>query len=186
MSRALFPGWRPDAAGREQLAAILARLRAAWPAGAPPLRPRRPDQWHATLCFLGHDMAHVVTPALLDALADVAARVAPHALEIGRLDYWPRPGVVVALPRNPAPLQTLCDAVDAAVRACGVAAAQATTRPHITLAHTDRGLAATPWLAGVDCRSAPLRVDDFELLVNPGGRYEPLGRWRLSGGAGGS
>src|SRR5690606_5956193 len=61
-----------------------------------------------------------------------------------------------------------------------------TTRPHITLAHTDRGLAATPWLAGVDCRSAPLRVDDFELLVNPGGRYEPLGRWRLSGGAGGS
>lgn len=183
MSGTLFPGWRPDAAGREQLAALAARVEAAWPADAPRLRMRRPDQWHATLCFIGRDMAHAVTPALLDALAGVAARVAPLVTEIGGLDYWRGPGVVVALPRDPAPLQALCDGIDAAVRGCGITTARPTTRPHVTLAHTDRGLPHLPWLAGVDGAGGPLRVDGFELLFNPGTRYEPLGSWRLTGRA---
>ena len=184
MSRSLFPGWRPDAAGRERLEALVARLVAAQPGAAPGLRLRlrRPDQWHATLCFLGRDAAHLATPALREALADVATWIPPHVFEVARLDYWARPGVVVALPRDPTPLQALCDAVDAAVRGCGITTAQATTRPHITLAHTGRGLGPQAWLAGVDCSGDALCVGGFELLFNPGGRYEPLGRWRLTGG----
>ena len=64
MSRALFPGWRPDADGRERLAALAARLRDAHPGGAPRLQPRRPDQWHAPLCFIGYELRHLATPAL--------------------------------------------------------------------------------------------------------------------------
>lgn len=181
MSRSLFPGWRPDAAGRERLATLVARLAATRPGHAPPLRLRRPDQWHATLCFLGHDVAHLASPALRDALAQAAARIPPHALAIGRLDYWSGPGVVVALPQDPLPLQSLCDAAETAARSCGIDTVQPTTRPHITLAHTTRGLGAQAWLAKVDCEGDALCVDSFELLFNPGGRYEPLGRWALTG-----
>ena len=38
-------------------------------AEAPPLTLRRPDQWHATLCFIGHGVQHLATPALLQAFA---------------------------------------------------------------------------------------------------------------------
>jgi len=69
------------------------------------------------------------------------------------------------------------------VRGCGITTARPTTRPHVTLARTDRGLPHLPWLAGVDGAGGPLRVDGFELLFNPGARYEPLGSWRLTGRA---
>ena len=60
MSRTLFPGWRPDAAGRERLQALVARMVAARPADAPALRLRRADQWHVTLCFIGRDQGQIV------------------------------------------------------------------------------------------------------------------------------
>src|SRR3546814_591350 len=68
---------------------------------------RRPDQWHATLCFIGYDAGHLVTPALLDAFASAAARIPPHGFSIERLTYWPQSGAVVALPFDCPPLQAL-------------------------------------------------------------------------------
>src|SRR5690606_9196786 len=79
VSRALFPGWRPDTDGRERLAALAEALASACPADGPRLQPRRPDQWHATLCFIGHDMDAAATPALLDAFSRVARAMPPHA-----------------------------------------------------------------------------------------------------------
>nr|WP_238345879.1 2'-5' RNA ligase family protein [Luteimonas saliphila] len=177
----MFPGWRPEAHGRERLAALIAGLVAARPDGAPKLQLRRPDQWHATLCFIGYDLRHLVTPALLDAFADAAMRIPPHAFTVERIAYWRQSGAVVALPHACTELQALCDATRDAIRRCGIRPAQVTTQPHVTLAYLDRGLDEQPWLAGIDCTGEPLRVDRFELLFNPGGRYEALAQWRLTG-----
>ena len=181
MSRALFPGWRPDAAGRERLSALAARLQSAPPDGAPRLQPRRPDQWHATLCFIGYDTPDAATPALHDALAGVARSIPPHAFTVERIAYWPQSGAVVALPHDCPALQALCDVTRDAIRRCGIRPLQVTTQPHVTLAYLDRHLPAQPWLDGIDCDVGALCVERFELLFNPGGRYDVLGEWTLAG-----
>ena len=181
MSQALFPGWRPDADGRERLAAIAGALAKARPQGAPRLQPRRPEQWHATLCFIGYDLQQQVTPTLLQAFAAAAAAIPPHRFSVERLAYWPQSGAVVALPHANAELQALCDAARDAIRRCSIRPLQVTTQPHVTLAYLERGLDAQPWLDAVDCAVDSLEVVDFELLFNPGGRYETLGRWPLAG-----
>lgn len=184
MSQALFPGWRPDAGGRERLAEVLAAIAAARPEGAPRLQPRRPDQWHATLCFIGYGPRDRVTPALLDAFADAAARIPPHAFTVERVAYWRQSGAVVALPHACAELQALCDATRDVIRRCGIRPLQVTTQPHVTLAYLPKQLEPQAWLDSVDCRGdAALRVDRFELLFNPGGRYEALAQWPLEGPA---
>ncbi len=183
MSRALFPGWRPDAEGIEGLATLAARLRDARPHDAPRLQPRRPDQWHATLCFIGYDLLELATPALHEALATVARQIPPHAFTVERIAYWSQSGAVVALPHDCPALQALCDGIRDAVRRCGIRPLQVTTQPHVTLAYLDRHLPAQPWLDGIDCAGGPLRVERFELLFNSGGRYEPLGTWPLTGTA---
>lgn len=183
MSQSLFAGWRPGAASQERLASMVAALVDARPADAPRLALRRPDQWHATLCFIGHGVQHLVTPRLLGALAGVAAQVPPHAFTVERLAYWPGPGVVVALPHHCPPLQALCDTTYEALRGYGIAAMQVTAHPHITLAHMHAHLQPPPWLDAIDCSGGALRVEGFELLFNPGGRYASLGEWPLTGAA---
>ncbi len=183
MSGTLFPGWRPEGGDRERLAGLAASLAAARPADGPRLQMRRPDQWHVTLCFLGRELRHLVTPALLDAFADAATRIPPHGFTIERLACWRQSGVIVALPRACNALQALCDATHAAARRCGIPADKPGGQPHITLAYVARGLDGQPWLDDVDCSDAQLRVARFELLFNPGGRYEALGAWPLTGTA---
>jgi len=183
VSRALFPAWRPSADGRAALAILSQRLQAARPDDAPRLQMRRADQWHATLCFIGHDVGHLATPALSDAFADAARRIPSHAWTVERLTYWRQSGAVVALPDDCPALQALCDATRDAIRRCGIAPAQVTSQPHVTLAYLEKGRDAQSWLDAVDCGIGPLDVDGFELLFNPGGRYEALGAWPLTGAA---
>ena len=184
MSQALFPGWRPGADDAARLVPVAAALRdAGRERGLEPLA-RRPDQWHATLCFLGYDLRHLVAPALLDAFARAAAGIPAHDFRIERVAYWPQSGAVVALPFDCPPLQALCDATRDAIRRCGIAPLQVTTRPHVTLAYLDRHLAPQAWLDDIDCgATGTFRVDSFELLFNPGGRYEALASWALTGAA---
>ncbi len=183
MSQALFPAWRPDAAGRAALATLSRRLQEARPSDAPSLQLRRADQWHATLCFIGHDVGHLATPPLLDALAVAAARSPAHTFTLERLAYWHQPGAVVALPHASPELKALCDATRDAIRRCGITPAQTTRQPHVTLAYLPKGLDAPPWLDAVDCGTPPLTVDRVELLFNPGGHYEVRGCWPLTGAA---
>lgn len=182
MSRALFPGWRPDAAGQATLARLQERIAAARPEGAPRLQLRRADQWHATLCFIGYDLQHLATPALLGALGRVAGAIPPHAFTLERVAYWPQSGAVVALPHPCEALQALCDATRDAIRGQRIRPAQVTTQPHVTLAYLPRQLPAQAWLDTVRGEAGePLQVAGFELLFNPGGRYEPLAAWALAG-----
>lgn len=181
MSQALFPGWRPDADDRARLELLAGALREARPAQAPALQLRRPDQWHATLCFIGRDVNHLVTEPLLQSFAQVAARIPPHRFGIDRVVYWPQSGAVVALPHDCPPLQALCDATAEALRRRGIRPLQTTSQPHITLGYLDKHLPPQPWLDAVDCRREPFTVDRFELLFNPGGRYQSLHAWTLTG-----
>ncbi|HZW19561.1 MAG TPA: 2'-5' RNA ligase family protein [Luteimonas sp.] len=182
MSQALFPGWRPSGGEAARLAPVVAALRDAGRGHGLKLQARRPDQWHATLCFIGYDMQHAVTPALLGAFAQAAARIPPHRFSIERATYWPQAGAVVALPFDCPALQALCDATRDAIRRCGVAPLQTTTQPHVTLAYLDRHLPPQDWLDDIDCSGAgTFLVDGFELLFNPGGRYDALERWALTG-----
>ncbi len=182
MSQALFPGWRPAENEAARLAPIAAALRDGAREHQLRLHARRPDQWHATLCFIGYDVGHLVAPALLDAFAAAAARIPPHRFSIERLTYWPQSGAVVALPFDCPPLQALCDATRDAIRRCGISPLQVTTQPHVTLAYLDKHLASQDWLHGIDCSAAgTFLVDRFELLFNPGGRYDALESWTLAG-----
>lgn len=181
MSQALFPAWRPDANARSRLAQLVERVQGARTVDAPRLRLRRPDQWHATLCFIGHGATDRLPPVLLDALSHVATTIPPHRIAFERIAYWPQSGAVVALPQPRPELQALCDGCRDAIRRCAITPEQTTTQPHVTLAHLDRQLPAQPWLDKVDCTDAGLDIDAFELLHNPGGRYDVLGAWRLSG-----
>ena len=181
MSRSLFAAWRPDAAGQARLGALAGMLAGARPDAATGWAPRRADQWHVTLSFIGHDLRHLATPALLEAYAGAAAAIPPHAFELERLAYWAGSGAIVALPRPCLALQALCDATYDAARRCGIPPQEATTQPHITLAYLDTRLPPQGWLDGLDCTGDALRVASFELLFNAGGRYEALGRWALAG-----
>jgi len=183
VSQALFPAWRPCADGRAALATVSQRLQTARPMGAPSLQVRRSDQWHITLCFIGRDGTHLATPALHAAFAGAAVRIPSHTFTIERLAYWPQSGAVVALPHACHPLQALCDATRDAIRRCGIAPEQVTNQPHVTLAYLDRWLPPQPWLDAVDCSGDALVVGTFELLFNPGGRYDVLGEWPLTGAA---
>lgn len=181
VSRSLFAGWRPDADGRERLARLVSAVQAAKPASTPPLKLRRPDQWHVTLCFIGHDVGDAVAATASGALAPVAARIPPHAFRIERLAYWAGPGVIVALPARNAALQALCDACASALGRAGIGPLQESSQPHLTLAHAERRLPPQPWLEDVGCPAGDFRVDGFDLLYNPGGRYESLAHWPLTG-----
>lgn len=181
MSGALFAGWRPDADGRGRLAELVSAMQAARPAEAVLPRPRRPDQWHITLSFVGHHVGDAATARALDAFAGVASRIPPHEIGIERLAHWNGPGAVVALPVRNDALQSLCDACSAALRAVGIQPLRATSQPHVTLAYLPKGMAVQHWLAAVACEPMPIRVDGFELLFNSGGRYETLAGWPLRG-----
>ena len=182
MSQALFPGWRPSSDEAARLAPVVATLRDEAREHGLKLQARRPDQWHATLCFIGYDLRQQVASALLDAFARAASRIPPHRFRIERVAYWPQSGAVVALPFDCPPLQALCDATRDAIRRCGIPPLQTTSQPHVTLAYLDRHLVAQDWLDGIDCSGVgEFLVDRFELLFNPGGRYEALGNWPLTG-----
>jgi 2'-5' RNA ligase len=181
VSGSLFTAWRPDEAARTQLAALLASMQNACPADDLQLKPRRPDQWHITLCFIGDRVMHLVTPELLGALAAVGAFIPAHDFTIERLAYWPRSGAVVALPHTCPTLLALCDATGKALRTLDIRPQEVPRQPHITLAYLPRQLPAQSWLDGVDCTGERMRVERFELLCSPGGRYESLGHWPLTG-----
>ena len=181
MSLALFPGWRPDADAHARLGTLAQAAKLTQPRDAPALKVRRPDQWHVTLCFAGYDLQHLVSPQLLQAFADAATEIPSHQFELERLAYWPGSGAVVALPFRSPELQALCDASHRALRRCGIKPMLVTHQPHVTLAYLDEHLPPQPWLDDVDYSDTPLHVERFELLFNPGGRYEALGCWDLTG-----
>ncbi len=132
-SQRLFFALWPAAAERERLAgAVHPAVRSS---GG---RPVPSGQLHLTLAFLGSVSAQRVPE-----LAEIAA-VGAHGvisagerleLSLGRVEYWPGPRVLCALPvRPPAALGALAEGLAGSLRAGGFAPDLKPFRPHVTVA----------------------------------------------------
>jgi RNA 2',3'-cyclic 3'-phosphodiesterase len=125
----LFVGLALSDEAKQRLERLSLRLRAPDDG----LRWSLQEQWHITLVFLGTVEASALK-ALLAELRQV--RGLPVQLEIDGLGTFERAGVLYAAVEVTSGLARLQSAVDAAVRAAGVATEDRPYRPHITLARS--------------------------------------------------
>lgn len=176
----LFYALWPDAALRQRLAA--AAETAVRQCGG---RPVPPGHYHLTLAFLGS-----VPGANLASLIELAGRVRgePVPVVFDRLDYWPRPKVLVALASDePVAGTALVQSLWERLEPQGYERESRPWRPHLTLA---RQLRAPPpdGLALETADGRPLAVEfaGFALVESAsaphGVRYRPIAEWPLGRG----
>lgn len=167
--RYFFALW-PDAQVRDRLARE---------AGLTEVRGRfhHPVDLHMTLVFLGQ-----VSGARLHCVEATADAIdgASFSLQISGIDYWRRPRILWAGPRQtPAPLGQLVFDLQNGLKACGFEPERRRYQPHVTLARK-----AGP----ADARAIEPVIDwsvrEFVLAASGGGapgepRYRVLRRWPL-------
>ena len=175
--RRLFYALWPDEGLRNRLAAAGATA-ARQSSG----RPVPPGNYHLTLAFLGSVPGHS-----LASLIELGGRVRGEPVEVvfDRLDYWPRPKVLVALSTvTPAAGSALVEQLWERLTPHGYEREARPWRPHLTLArqvherppdgltleNADRTAFSAEFttLALVESASAPRGV-----------RYRPIADWRL-------
>jgi 2'-5' RNA ligase len=149
VTRRLFFAFWPDEPLRQALESARNRL---FPLSG---RPVPVAGLHVTAAFLG-----AVSEARLGALLALRGPVPPLTITFDRLEYWPRPRVLVAatthLPNN---LRQLVDGLWQRLDRLGLAREPRPFRPHVTLARDVRSVRDNlPW--------APLAwpVDRLELV----------------------
>jgi 2'-5' RNA ligase len=123
----LFFAAVPDAATRARIGAAADALELQ-----PSSRRVPGDNYHATIAFVGA-LPMPMTPIVRE--IGSARRSQPFSLHFDAYDYWPTPGVVVALARAvPAPLAALWQDLHEALGEHGFARDRESLRPHVTLA----------------------------------------------------
>lgn len=139
----------------------------------PSVRWTPPGQWHVTLRFLGEVDADDV-PAVVRALADVAAASAPRQVVMGPTTVRLGRAVLVV------PVAGLDDVGSAAIEATRSVGAPPSDRPftgHLTVAR-GRGRANVPGSLAGEALTATWVADELALvrshLGSPGARYETL------------
>jgi RNA 2',3'-cyclic 3'-phosphodiesterase len=139
-------------------------------------RCMRRDGLHVTLEFIG-----AVSPVQLDRLHDAAAtvRVAPFAVVLDRLGWWPHNAIFWAgCEEMPSRQSRLLAALSQALLVAGFLPDSRQHVPHVTLLRQARCKELPPL-------EAPIRwqVDDFTLVESflqpSGARYRVLARWPL-------
>lgn len=158
----------PDAAVRGKLA-VLAERCAAQCGG----REVAARNLHLTLVFLG-----ALSPAQIMAVCACAARlsVTPFTLELDRVGYWPRPGIVWAGCREtPAPLALLVQSLHAELGALGFALESRPFQVHVTLARKARR-APTPAVSPLAWPVAGFCLVSSR-FARGGSEYAILARW---------
>jgi 2'-5' RNA ligase len=140
-------------------------------------RPVRADNLHLTLAFLGS-----LPEERLDAVhaAGAALHAAPVRLELARVEHWPRPRLLCAVPPpGPDPLAGLANALRGELAARRLPVETRPFRSHVTLARKVSGTRATEALA------PPLawHAERLALVVSEstreGVRYRELSGWPL-------
>jgi 2'-5' RNA ligase len=129
----------PDAATREQLAALVAPLRATFGA----VRWVRDPHLHITLAFLG-DLDAVRLQSVMESVRPVIAALPAFSLSLaggGAFPDWSRPRVVWLASPDAASLTALANGVRAACQRAGWKAEERFT-PHLTIGRVRRPLAA--------------------------------------------
>jgi 2'-5' RNA ligase len=161
----LFFALYPPQRTRDQVRHLLKQIHSGQ------LRKVAPANFHLTLSFLG-----MVDEAQIPCLCDAAAQVsfAPFELSLDQLGSFSRPRVLWIAPSSvPERLKTLQKELETVLADCGHQPEQRIYHPHMTLARKFKGP-----VPGVDVRSVPWQVDDFQLMVSestPSGvQYLPL------------
>jgi RNA 2',3'-cyclic 3'-phosphodiesterase len=174
-----------DAAALE-LEHLVARLRPS----APQLRFTTRESWHITLQFLGSvgvDQLECVTARLSQ------LRAAPFSVQIGKLGFFDRAGVLFADVPVSSALLGLQESVAAATAHCGFAAEPRPYHPHITLARAKSRVRKSDFSSIQSKLSGSASYSPFiaqELLLfeshlsSQGSRYEVRARFPLGPGAG--
>jgi 2'-5' RNA ligase len=170
MHRLFFALWPSD----WLRSALAPRIRALQPADVG--RPQRPDQWHATLEFLGPVPASRVAAARA---AAAQVRAAPCQVKFDAVEYWRRPEVLCLVARvAPPPLDDLVRQLRAALAARGFEPESRPFRAHLTLA---RKVSHPVELAPFEPLCWP--VAEFALVESitdrSGSVYTPLESWPL-------
>lgn len=176
--RLFFALW-PDAGLRDCIAEAAARAVSLVPGQRVP-----PANLHVTLAFLGQ-VAEQAVPTLMG-IGDRGPwpRV---ALDLERVDYWPKPKVLVAMPETVPPAGIACvDRLWKSLEPLGFVREVRPWWPHLTLVRQVR----RPPPAGLELRlSARPARDPFawrlalvESVTHPeGARYTPLANWPFLG-----
>ena len=158
----LFFGMLPDAAIRDRLSAAARDL--PLPAAA---RPVPPDNYHATLAFIG-DVPGAQLPLVQEIGRD--RRAARFSLVFDAYDYWPKPEVVVAAARTiPSVLEQLWRELHGALALRQWALDPKRLRPHVTLA---RKVSQAPVLQ--DFSIVEWAATEFSLLRSETRGSEPV------------
>ncbi len=158
----------PDAGVGGELA-VLAQRCAAQCGG----RPVAARNLHLTLMFLG-----ALTPARVAAVRACAARlpVTPFTLELDRVGFWPRPGIVWAGCREtPAPLAVLVQSLHTELGALGFALESRPFQVHVTLVRKARR-APTPAMSPLAWPVTDVCLVRSQ-LAHGGSEYTVLARW---------
>jgi len=160
-------------------------LRAALAAAAAPVytqvkgEPVPPGNLHVTLAFLGS-----APGAALAHLIEAGGQGPWPAVELafGRLEYWAKPRVLVAMPLEvPAAGQAIVDRLWQAAASLGFERESRPWQPHLTVVRRIRrpppeNLALPP------LEASSWRLALVESASHPEGvRYKPLAEWQLSG-----
>ncbi|MDP3715536.1 MAG: RNA 2',3'-cyclic phosphodiesterase [Burkholderiales bacterium] len=172
--RLFFALW-PDASLRSALAAQAKSLQDE--CGG---RATAASNLHLTLAFLGDiDGARL---SELSRIAAEAANLAPFALILERIGWWPRQHLVWAAPRDcPPGLQALVETLAGSLRAAAFHTERRRFLPHVTLL---RDVRCAP--VALPCYLPLWRVSEFVLVASErsagGARYRVLGAWPLTRG----
>ena len=185
MGKRLFLAVRPPASVTDQLEVFIGPRREAEPA----LRWAQPEHWHFTLAFLG-EVSDDGTDRLIEHLTPIAHQIKSFELTMGGAGCFPHPAAAKALwlgaPAGATELEALA-------RRCRPAAARAALHveggrflPHLTVARSNRGVAARRWLELLDTFGRfSWQVTDFVLidseLTRGGPRHRVAERFDLAG-----
>lgn len=172
--RLFFALW-PDDRVRDALAAVSARLQRSTSA-----RWVSPDKLHMTLAFLGQVQADLV--GTLTEAAASGLTVAPFQLQLDRLEWWRKPGIVcLGSSSPPAALNALAGGLAANLGSAGFELEKRPFRAHLTLARKAKSL--PPELERVD--PVLWSVSSFTLMESQldrkGSSYVLLQSWPLAG-----
>ncbi|MHC2876625.1 RNA 2',3'-cyclic phosphodiesterase [Ralstonia sp. 121560039-2] len=155
-----------------------------------------PDQWHATVRFLGATPARQV-PQWVSALNQIR-RIGQEAppLSVDGIAIWPaptHPRVMVVTARSARWADEIAAGAEALAREAGYRAEMRPFHPHVTLARLGSRAVSTDALAAVqhaakELEGEPLRFDCLSLFVSrspqeAGPTYERLATIKLSPGA---
>lgn len=139
-------------------------------------RLHHPADLHMTLVFLGP-----VDSEQLPCIERIAAgiRAEPFGLSLDRIDYWPRPRILLlGSSETPEPLAALVKGLQAGLVECGFRPEKRPFRPHVTLARKARQAAPSTLERPLSWRPLEFVLAGSSMEAKPP-RYQILKRWQL-------